>query len=112
MKAIFFTIAVLFSFATMNAQNVAAVETNATINVKASKTDFYKALVKANNFDITIKEDKKEVTNTTKKEFYNLILEKNGFKVDTKKNTRLTHNAIDAKNTVNTQSNPIVSLIP
>ncbi|WP_299434173.1 hypothetical protein [uncultured Aquimarina sp.] len=107
MKTIFFTIAVLFSFSTISAQEVDTKKTTATTtNIKASKTDFYKILIKMNNFDITIKEGKKEVTNTTKKDFYNLLLEKNGFTTDTKKTTRLTNNTIITKN------NPVVSLVP
>ncbi|SEK78292.1 hypothetical protein SAMN04487910_1107 [Aquimarina amphilecti] len=109
MKTIFFTIVILFSFSTISAQET----TNQnTTTVKASKLDFYNALIKANNFDITIKENKKEVTNTTKKDFYNLLLEKNGFNTDTQKTTRLT-NLLDKKeNTKITQKNATASLLP
>lgn len=107
MKTIFFTIAILFSFSTISAQETTNKSTNEnTTTVKASKVDFYNALIKANNFDITIKEDKKEVTNTTKNDFYNLLLEKNGFRTDIKKTTRLT------SNTKATANNQIVSLAP
>ncbi|GAA0714238.1 hypothetical protein GCM10009430_07110 [Aquimarina litoralis] len=113
MKTIFFTIAILFSFATISAQETAQIETtNTSIEVKSSKTDFYKALIKANNFDITIKEDKKEVTNTTKTEFYNLLLEKNGFNTDTKKTTRLTNIINKEQNTRSTVTNATVGLLP
>jgi len=109
MKTIFFTIAVLFSFSTISAQEI----TNEnTTTVKASKADFYNALIKANNFDITIKENKKEVTNTTKKDFYNLLLEKNGFNTDIKKTTRLTNNIIKTENTIVTKNNQVVNLVP
>ncbi|MGY3795031.1 hypothetical protein [uncultured Aquimarina sp.] len=116
MKAIFFTIAVLFSTLTITAQDVATNEVNTSIeNVKSTKTDFFKALVKANNFDIAIKEVKKEVAtnkNTTKTEFYKSLLEKNGFTTDIRKTTRLT-NVIDTnKNTQITQKNTVASLLP
>ncbi|MBW1293877.1 hypothetical protein [Aquimarina litoralis] len=113
MKTIFFTIAILFSFTTISAQETVQAEANATtVTVKSSKTDFYKALIKANNFDITIKEDKKEVTNTTKEDFYNLLLEKNGFTTDTKKTTRLTNVINKEQNTRITDNKAVASLLP
>ncbi|WP_298542718.1 hypothetical protein [uncultured Aquimarina sp.] len=109
MKTIFFTIVILFSFSSISAQEI----TNEnTTTVKASKSDFYNALIKANNFDITIKENKKEVTNTTKKDFYNLLLEKNGFNTDIKKTTRLTNLVNKEENKRITQKNATASLLP
>ncbi|WP_027394484.1 hypothetical protein [Aquimarina latercula] len=113
MKTIFFTIVILFSFSTISAQETTVQNTNENATtVKASKVDFYNALIKANNFDITIKENKKEVTNTTKKDFYNLLLEKNGFNTDTQKTTRLTNLVNKEENTRITQKNATVSLLP
>ncbi|MFD2561696.1 hypothetical protein [Aquimarina rubra] len=117
MKTIFFTIAVLFSTLTISAQETDHQECNVKVeNVKSSKVDFFKALVKANNFDITIKDSRKEVTsniNTTKTEFYKSLLEKTGFKTDLKKTTRLTEvleRKEDTKKMI--QKNAVVSLIP
>jgi len=113
MKTIFFIITVLFSFASVNAQDIAVQESNINTNiVKSSKTDFYKALVKANNFDIAIKEDKKEVA-TTKEDFYNLLMEKNGFQTNPRKTTRFANVEVKNENsTNNTQKQAIVSLLP
>ena len=116
MKTIFFTIAILFSITTISAQEVANQEANViTVNVKTSKTDFYKALVKINNFDVTVKETKKEVTtsNLTKTDFYNSLLEKNGFSRDIKKTTRLA-NVLNKKQEtkINQEDNTMVSLLP
>ncbi|WP_298314807.1 hypothetical protein [uncultured Aquimarina sp.] len=113
MKTIFFTIVILFSFSSISAQEITSQSTNEnTTTVKASKADFYNALIKANNFDITIKENKKEVTNTTKKDFYNLLLEKNGFNTDIKKTTRLTNLVNKEENKRITQKNATASLLP
>jgi len=114
MRTIFFTIAILFSFSNISAQKSANQDTNTVpaSTVKTSKTDFYNAIIKINNFDITIKEDKKEVTNNTKNDFYNLLLEKNGFNTDIRKSTRLTNNMIKTKNSIITKSSQVVNLIP
>ncbi|MBW1298822.1 hypothetical protein [Aquimarina litoralis] len=116
MRTLIFTIAVLFSTLTITAQEVANEEaTVSSVNVKSSKTDFFKALVKANNFDITIKENKKEVAsnkNTTKTEFYQTLLEKNGFTTDIRKTTRLTNVLNTKQNTEMTQKNAVASLLP
>ncbi|WP_378183606.1 hypothetical protein [Aquimarina sp. SS2-1] len=116
MKTIFFTIAVLFSTLTITAQEGANQEPQmATKNIKSSKVDFFKALVKANNFDITIKDTRKEVAstvNTTKTEFYRSLLEKTGFNTDVRKTTRLTEVTDKKGDTEITQKNAVVSLMP
>ncbi len=79
MKTVLLIITLFFSFTTISAQEASTEDsiTNQEINIEASKTEFFKALVAKNNLDIVIKEY--EVATSTKEEFYNLLLEKNGF---------------------------------
>ncbi|MDY8134222.1 hypothetical protein [Aquimarina sp. 2201CG5-10] len=112
MKTIFFTLIVLFSFSNINGQELASQnsETN-TINIEASKTDFFQALIEKNNFDIKIKNNRKGVSVNTKGDFYNLLLEKNGFQSKPVITTKLTDNN-DVKKATTKEAAILVTLLP
>ncbi len=112
MKTIFFTLIVLFTFSNISAQETASKETEtSSINIEASKANFFQALVEKNNFDIKIKNYRKEVSTNSKSEFYNLLLEKNGFKTETRKMTRLADNTTTEVKT-NKENTAVVALLP
>ncbi|MEW7292534.1 hypothetical protein [Aquimarina sp. 2304DJ70-9] len=114
MKTIFFTLIILFTFSNISAQERIVSDTKVnSIDIEASKINYFQALVEKNNFDIQIKNYKKEVSIQSKSEFYNLLLEKNGFTPKASKTTRLVNNNATSKETnTNEKSTPIVALLP
>ncbi|WP_109299306.1 hypothetical protein [Aquimarina sp. AU474] len=112
MKTIFFTLILLFTFSTISAQEIAIEDTKTnSINIEASKANFFQALVEKNNFNIKIKNYRKEVSTNSKSEFYNLLLEKNGFKAETRKITRLANNTSTEVET-SKENTTLVALLP
>lgn len=78
MKTVLFIITLFFTVTSISAQEATLdATTDQEIDIHASKTNFFKALVAKNDLNIVIREY--EVTTTTKEEFYKLLLEKNGF---------------------------------
>lgn len=113
MKTIFFTLATLFSFSNLSAQEAKNQDINPSkINIESSKTCFFKALIEKNNFDITLKNDKKEVTTITKKEFNDLLLEKNSFVVKRGRVKLLASNDTSKKVDHTTNPTDVATLLP
>lgn len=114
MKIIILSLFVLLSFSTMNAQEIASLNTidKEISNVQNTKVDFYQTLIAVNNFDIKVKEVKTS-TRETKKDFYKALMIKNGFITDSTKTTRLANsNDKKRKDTIMVDTTQITGLLP
>lgn len=108
MRTIIFTIIILFSFSSVQAQRAVSTETKLRKN---TKIDFYKTLVAVNNFDINIKTTSKLITKT-KTEFYKELMIKNGFTTNDKINTRLSSNNRAERKRILSDTTQITGLLP